>query len=359
MARMKSKRYGYKVQINTLSDGDISYTAVFKQGGKMHWKKIGNKSNGINEKKCMEQRSRIISENKHGVDLSLKSSKEITFDELAQKYFESVGLVSQHKYIQMYNKHIKPLFGDAKVVQLSDSNIDTLRNTKESEYAQSTIKQLTSLSTRIINFGMKRRIIDFNPFLNTRPFKINNTRLKYLSKDEIALLYDAVEDDIVKKLFVLIALETGARAKSILALQKKDIDIDNKIITLEDFKRHNSYVGYMNDKAFSILTNHIKDFNLDGYIVSSNGKKTQYVTMYKKIKPILDKLFNDGLDKKDSKNRTVLHTLRHTFASQLAINGVPIQEIKKLMNHSDIKMTMKYAKLMPNSGRKFVNELYV
>ena len=65
-----------------------------------------------------------------------------------------------------------------------------------------------------------------------------------------------------------------------------------------------------------------------------------------------------GLEKDYSKNRTVIHTLRHTFASHLAINGTPIFTIKELMNHSDIEQTMKYAKLAPDSGKKNVINLY-
>ncbi|WP_193356999.1 tyrosine-type recombinase/integrase [Aliarcobacter butzleri] len=42
-------------------------------------------------------------------------------------------------------------------------------------------------------------------------------------------------------------------------------------------------------------------------------------------------------------NRTVIYTLKHTFASHLAINRIPIFTIKELMNHSDIEQTMRYA----------------
>ena len=40
-----------------------------------------------------------------------------------------------------------------------------------------------------------------------------------------------------------------------------------------------------------------------------------------------------------------LKSLRHTFASHLAINGVSLFEIQKLLNHKDINMTMRYMKL--------------
>ena len=73
----------------------------------------------------------------------------------------------------------------------------------------------------------------------------------------------------------------------------------------------------------------------------------------------MNKLFNEGLDKKDSKNRVVIHSLRHTFASQLAISGTPIFTIQKLMNHADIKQTMRYAKLAPDSGKDYIQRLYI
>lgn len=69
------------------------------------------------------------------------------------------------------------------------------------------------------------------------------------------------------------------------------------------------------------------------------------------MKNIFDPLFNEGLDSKDAKNRVVIHSLRHTFASHLAINGTAIFTIQKLMNHRDIKMTMRYTKLAPDSGK--------
>lgn len=72
----------------------------------------------------------------------------------------------------------------------------------------------------------------------------------------------------------------------------------------------------------------------------------------------MDELFNQGLSTRDAKNRVLVHTLRHTFASHLAINGTPIYTIQKLMNHNDVNMTLRHAKLAPDSGRDFVENLY-
>ena len=38
-----------------------------------------------------------------------------------------------------------------------------------------------------------------------------------------------------------------------------------------------------------------------------------------------------------------LHDLRHTVASQAALNGVPLPVVARLLGHSNVSMTMRYA----------------
>ena len=48
------------------------------------------------------------------------------------------------------------------------------------------------------------------------------------------------------------------------------------------------------------------------------------------------------------------HRLRHTFASHLATRGVSLQAIQELLGHANLKMTMRYAHLMPQVKRDAV-----
>ncbi len=51
------------------------------------------------------------------------------------------------------------------------------------------------------------------------------------------------------------------------------------------------------------------------------------------------------------------HTLRHSFASHLAMRGVPMKAIQELMGHSTIEMTMRYAHLSPDLKKDAVQLL--
>jgi len=119
-----------------------------------------------------------------------------------------------------------------------------------------------------------------------------------------------------------------------------------------------TYKAFIPDNLVDMLAKRLREIKNDDEVINVKGCKSLISNIDKAMSLVLNKLFNQGLDKNDRKNRTVIHTLRHTFASHLAINGTPIFTIQKLLNHKDIAMTMRYAKLAPDSGRVQVNELY-
>ena len=51
------------------------------------------------------------------------------------------------------------------------------------------------------------------------------------------------------------------------------------------------------------------------------------------------------------------HVLRHTFASQLVMRGVPLKAVQELLGHRDIRTTMRYAHLSPHTRREAVERL--
>lgn len=48
------------------------------------------------------------------------------------------------------------------------------------------------------------------------------------------------------------------------------------------------------------------------------------------------------------------HALRHTYASHLVMRGASVMEVKELLGHSSIQMTMRYAHLSPSARKSAV-----
>jgi site-specific recombinase XerD len=51
------------------------------------------------------------------------------------------------------------------------------------------------------------------------------------------------------------------------------------------------------------------------------------------------------------------HDMRHDFASQLVMSGIDIYTVCKMLNHSDVKITMKYAHLAADKTKNAAQAL--
>ena len=93
------------------------------------------------------------------------------------------------------------------------------------------------------------------------------------------------------------------------------------------------------------------------YKVLYTTQNLTYGTLLYHMRPVYDKLFNEGLKKHD-RYRFSLHNLRHTVASNLAIQGVSLLKIKQILNHKSIQSTLIYSKLQNKDTFNDIDSLY-
>lgn len=353
------------VSHKVLANDDKSYYITYKLGGKFHRVHIGKYSEGIREEYCHQKRNEAINNEKFGDGAPVVKHKRknvVTVNQLADVYFidKAAENKENHRQRGKYNLHIKPALGNEDVMTLSRDDILKFRNSLSADKAPKTVNGIIQLLTAIINYSIKYKDLNLvNPCSKVQRLKVDDDRERFLTLEEVHFLKQQVAHERPLHLFVLLSLITGGRLETILNIQKKDIDLKHNTITLKDLKNGSTYKGFLDKETKEVLTGYMPSLEPNHFIVGGKKQKMPTRTIQRHLLRILDELFNEGLEKRDSKNRVVIHTLRHTFASQLAIAGTPILTIQKLMNHSDIQQTMRYAKLAPDSGKEHIQKLYI
>ncbi|MCT7555780.1 tyrosine-type recombinase/integrase [Aliarcobacter butzleri] len=361
MARQKSKRY-IGVYFQELQNGDKSYYITYKENNKDIWKKIGLHSEGIREAFCHQKRNEITSKIRLGEVLphfALKKDFQ-TFLDIAKQFYDYKELHNKQnkKTRSRVEARIKAHYiGTKSLKTITKVDIENFQVEIQNGIEPATVNFIVQQVGGIFNWAIENELTEKNPCVGIKKLKVDNARTRYLEIDEIKKLIETIKNDKYVYYFVLVALATGGRLQTICNIKISDIK-SNGTIKLFDFKNNSEYYGFLNDNLKELLEFFIKDENKkkDDFLFQ-NTPNSNYMEQYyqRKLKPIFDILFNPIGTKHLEK--VTIHTLRHTFASQLAINETPILTIKKLMNHNDINATMRYAKLSKSSGEKHVDNL--
>ncbi|MFK1070859.1 tyrosine-type recombinase/integrase [Pseudomonas aeruginosa] len=144
------------------------------------------------------------------------------------------------------------------------------------------------------------------------------------------------------KPLVLLSLNTGMRRGEVFNLTWADIDLKNKLITVEGDTSKSGQTRHipMNKETVATIEGWKKQHPRNsGYVFP--GKDGNRLDNVKKSW--------DGLLKLARIEGFRWHDLRHTFASKLVMAGVPLNTVRDLLGHSDLAMTLRYAHLAPDS----------
>lgn len=367
--RIKSKKYT-GVYYRELEDGDRVFEFTYKTtDGKKKWVKVGLQSHNINE--AYANRKRIETINKLKLDgdepdfiKKRKSVKKLILNTVANKYFEDYQTRAKpnifKESLYKYKNKIEPYFGKVAIDEITKDAIEKWLNGFKKDYKPASINSYHATFKAVINYGI-REFEELeklsNPLQKISIKDPQNERERVLSTNEIKHIFDCLVHKPKAYLYVAVALGTGARPQAIITTQKKDFDIANRTLTFPALKKGKRYPIPLTSSLYQKLIEATRDLDADDYIFHPDNPKTittkpiTYEGIKGQIQPLLDELFNQGLDSNDRKHRVTFYTFRHTFATHLVKNpNVNILDVKKLMSHSKLQMTERYAKVELHEG---------
>jgi integrase len=166
-----------------------------------------------------------------------------------------------------------------------------------------------------------------NPLETIRAFKTEESEMAYLTKEQIGTLLQECKNSRAECLYdvVCICLATGARWKEAETLNAAQVTKYRVTYTKTKGNRNRSVP--ISKTLFDSLP------QKNGALFSSC-----YSAFRKAIKRSEIELPDGQLS----------HVLRHTFASHFMMNGGNIIVLQRILGHTDIKMTMRYAHFAPD-----------
>jgi len=202
-----------------------------------------------------------------------------------------------------------------------------------------------------------------NPCLKAERPKEPKGRVRYLTHAEAQRLLQAAESPVnaegmaltsqykspVLRDFIELALNTGCRKGELLNLKWENIDFSTRLLHLEQTKSGEWQTVPINEDARQVLVQRMRlrdEICPDTPWVFFHMVPTVNTKAGDRVKDV-KKSFNTACRRLGIENFHI-HDLRHTFASWLVMEGVPLFEVSKLLRHASIQMTERYAHLAPD-----------
>ena len=244
------------------------------------------------------------------------------------------------KLVTKYYEHLSTRKNERRGGALSNGSLN-----KHQEALKSFLKYLKNNNFKM-TFGVHLKTEKTNTI----------TEKDILTQDEIKELFEACEHSHVSKRFRLrdkamlaVLYSCGLRRNEAVGLNLSDIDFENKQIYVRNGsrnkKRKNPYVP-------------INDFNLkliEDYILNSrpqfhNSHLSETLFVNKNGTHMLGKSFADRLTAivRATENENIIekdispHDLRHSVATHLLQNGLPIEKVSEFLGHNSLESTQIY-----------------
>lgn len=216
------------------------------------------------------------------------------------------------------------------------------------ELSPAVINQYLYILNQFYKYAISLNIIQDNPVKSIGKFKeIPRKVSRFFSKEEVQTIMNLCSD-FYRDLFTFM-LYTGMRKDDIRFLKWENIDLDNEIIKFQSRKTGAPQSIHIHSKVRKVLTIRLQGPKSEYIFCNEDGTVFSGHTWYNYFKRLL---------KRAGIPNASLHTWRHTFASWLAMEGVDLLRISKLLGHKDIKTTQIYAHLSPGYTKESINKLW-
>lgn len=205
---------------------------------------------------------------------------------------------------------------------------------KENGVSNVSLENARSYMSAFFQWLTNEDIIAKNPMLRINPIKCEKEIKKPFSDVEIDSLRCACKNK-KQRAIIETLLTSGVRVAELSNLNKKDVNFDDLSVFVRNGKGAKDRITYITQVSAKYIKDYLDSRSDDCEALIINQSKERIDSGG--IRFILREI-----GKTSGISNVHPHRFRRTFATNLAKRGMEVQEIQKLLGHSNIATTMTY-----------------
>ncbi len=334
-------------------DGVVpSYFLQTRVKGRLRWLTIGKHGSPWTPATARDEAIRLLRLIAAGGDPGIdkqQSRRASTVAEAAALFMAHHGPrlapMTRIDYQRVFDNTILPAFGSRRIHDISAHDVDRFH---AGLIATPRKANLTlAILSKFMNWleAQNLRPKHSNPCEDIKRFK-ENRRERFLTQVELDRLGRALADaerggeNIYVTAAIRLLILTGARLSEIVTLKWDYVDVERGLVFLPKSKTGAKPI-FLNETSIQVL-NTLPRIEGNPYVIVGAVSGSHLVNLQKPWRRIRDRA---GL------NEIRLHDLRHSFASFAAAQGASLLMIGKLLGHTQLRTTQRYAHLVADPVR--------
>jgi integrase len=355
--------------------GERIYILKYRLARQQRWFTIGRHGSPWTPESARKEAVRLLGEVAQGMDPADKRRADrqaISFAELCDLYLaEGVAhkkastIRSDRGRIEL---HLKALLGKKRADAISRADIERLLNDVKNGRTSATAPekrrpgsiatggagvaaQCVALASTVLQFAVDRGVRPDNPARGVKKPPVRKMQ-RFLSEGELRKLAESLDQEAESSgnahaiaAIRLLAL-TGCRRGEIVNLRWRSVDLERRLLVLDDSKTREKVV-YLSPPAAEILQTIPRVAGTEFVIAGAKAGKPSAA---------IDKTW-DRVRRRAGLEDVRVHDLRHTFASVGASASFGLPIIGKLLGHTQAATTQRYAHLAEDPLRRAANAI--
>jgi len=286
-------------------------------------------------------------------DERAQKRNDLTFAQFAQEFYLPHATMHKKTWqedVWKIERRLNPVLGELRLSTITARDLTTFHSREKERTSATTANHHLTLVKRMLNLAVKWGLLEKSPAAGLDKFKEPPHRERYLTKEELPRFLTALDglDDRLSVAAIKLLLFTGCRRNEVLSLTWNQVRLEEGRLFLPVTKNGRSRSVLLNARARDVLLGlaavrkqSVRTRLSEFVFPSRSGTRKGH--LYDLRKPFEQACGRSGIE------GLRIHDLRHSFATIAIQGGASLYDVQKLLGHSDIAMTQRYAHMVDES----------